>query len=119
MREHNCLQEESALCESPGDSPKTWHSLADRVLAGHSLSRDECISILHASNDDLLDLLAAAYRVRRKWFGHQVNLNFLINAKSGNCSENCRYCSQSRVSLAAIATHRMLPYEDILAGVVP
>ena len=116
MREYNCPQQELDPCALPSDSPNTWHSLANRVLAGYLLSRDEGISILHSSNDELLDLLAAAYRVRRKWFGHQVNLNFLVNAKSGNCSENCSYCSQSRVSSAAIPTHRMLPYEDILAG---
>jgi biotin synthase len=90
--------------------------LANRVLSGHSLSRDEGIGVLHASNDELLDLLAAAYRVRKHWFGHQVNLNFLINAKSGNCGENCSYCSQSSVSSAAIPTHAMLPYEDLLDG---
>jgi biotin synthase len=116
MRECNCPQQEADPRASPSDSPSTWHLLANRVLAGYSLSRDEGINILQSSDDELLDLLAAAYRSRRKWFGHRVNLNFLINAKSGNCSENCSYCSQSRVSSAAIPTHKMLPYEDILAG---
>jgi len=72
------------------------------VLLGHSLSREEAINILRSSDDEVLDLLAAAYRIRRHWFGHRVDLNFLINAKSGDCSEDCCCCSQSRVSSAAI-----------------
>jgi len=80
------------------------------------LSRVEGLHILQSSDDELLDLLAAAYRIRRHWFGRRVDLNFLISAKSGDCSEDCSYCSQSRVSSAAIPQHKMLPGQEILAG---
>jgi len=93
-----------------------WHSLAERVLAGHSISPAEGLHILQSSDDELLDLLAAAYRIRRRWFGRGVDLNFLINAKSGACSEDCAYCSQSGVSSAAIPKYGMLPDEEIRAG---
>jgi len=101
---------------SLSDSSANWHLLAEQVLLGYSLSRDEGLNILRSSDDELLDLLAAAYRIRRHWFGRRVDLNFLINAKSGDCSENCSYCSQSRVSSAAISKHKMLPDAEILAG---
>jgi len=116
MPDHNHPHQEPDLLASLGDSSTNWHLLAERVLWGHSPSRGEAIDILHSSDDELLDLLAAAYRIRRHWFGRRVDLNFLINAKSGNCSENCSYCSQSRVSSAAIPKHKMLPDEEILAG---
>ena len=48
-----------------------------------------------ADDRELPDSLAAAYRVRIAWFGNRVHLNFLINAKSGHCGEDCGYCSQS------------------------
>lgn len=63
-----------------------------------------------------MDLLSAAYRVRRRWWGKQVRLNFLVNAKSGSCGEDCGYCSQSRVSTADIARYALLPAGQILDG---
>ena len=63
---------------------------------GQQLSPEEGLAILRSPDDELLELLSAAYRVRRRWWGNQVRLNFLINAKSGSCGEDCGYCSQSR-----------------------
>ena len=64
--------------------------------------------MLECPDDELLDLLAAAYRVRRRWFGNQVQLYFLMNAKSGLCPEDCGYCSQSKVSEAEIPRYNLL-----------
>ena len=36
----------------------TWSTLAEHVLAGHVVTRDEAHSILHASADELLSLPA-------------------------------------------------------------
>ena len=93
-----------------------WHVLAARVLGGHRLTPEEGLSILGADDEELLDLLAAAYRVRRKWFGNRVNLNFLMNAKSGQCGEDCGYCSQSRVSKAEITRYGLVSAEQLLDG---
>ena len=72
--------------------------------------------MLRSADDELLDVLAAAYRVRHRWFGNRVHLNFLTNAKSGLCSEDCGYCSQSRVSKAEIDKYEMLGPEELLEG---
>jgi biotin synthase len=97
------------LAEAPRDTvPGRWHSLADRVLAGGSIDRDEARAILESSDVELLDLLAAAYRVRHRHFGTSVQLFFLMNAKSGLCPEDCGYCSQSKVSEAEIPRYNLL-----------
>lgn len=93
-----------------------WHALADRVLAGHELTSDEGLAIVRCPDEDLLDLLAATYRIRRQFFGNSVQLYFLINAKSGLCPEDCSYCSQSRVSKAAIPKYNILDRERLLDG---
>jgi biotin synthase len=93
-----------------------WHQVADRVLEGQALSCDEGLAVLAADDRELLDLLSAAYRVRHRWFGNRVEVNFLVNAKCGGCSEDCGYCSQSRVSSAEITPHALLGPEEILAG---
>ncbi|MGA2068588.1 MAG: biotin synthase BioB [Thermoguttaceae bacterium] len=93
-----------------------WHALADRVLEGQALSCDEGLAVLAADDRELLDLLAAAYRVRHRWFGNRVEVNFLVNAKCGGCGEDCGYCSQSRVSSAEITPHGLVGPEEIFAG---
>ena len=93
-----------------------WQELADRVLEGHVLSGDEALAILRSDDGQLLEVLAAAYRVRRHWFGNRVHLNFLINAKSGLCGEDCGYCSQSKLSTAEIPKYDLLNAEEILDG---
>ena len=45
-----------------------------------------------------------------------MRLNFLINAKSGACGEDCGYCSQSRVSKAEISRFALLSPEQVLDG---
>jgi biotin synthase len=93
-----------------------WGDLAAAVLDGHRLTAAEGLEILRTGNDDLLDLLAAAYRVRRCYFGNRVSLNFLLNAKSGLCGEDCGYCSQSRISRAEIPRYDLVSREQLLDG---
>ena len=98
-----------SLAEVSRDTtPSRWNALADRVLAGGSIDRDEARAILESPDVELLDLLAAAYRVRHRHFGTTVQLFFLMNAKSGLCPEDCGYCSQSKVSEAEIPRYNLL-----------
>ena len=91
-----------------------WNALADRALAGELIARDDALAVLRAPDDQLLDQLAAAYRVRRHHWGNRVRLHFLLNAQSGLCPEDCGYCSQSKVSGAEIEKYPMLARERIL-----
>lgn len=106
----------TAATTRPEAGAAHWHGLADRVLAGHRLTDDEALSILESADTELLDVLSAAYRVRRQHFGHQVQLYFLMNAKSGLCPEDCSYCSQSRDSQAEIPRYNLLTREKLLEG---
>ena len=97
-------------------STTDWQSLADRVLAGETITAEEALAVLECPDEELLDLLAAVYRVRRRWFGNQVQLYFLMNAKSGLCPEDCGYCSQSKVSEAEIPRYNLLSRDKLLEG---
>jgi biotin synthase len=108
------LQETSASPTTSGSCD--WHELADRILAGHPLTDEQGLAILRCPDDELLDLLSAAFRIRRRFFGKTVQLYFLINAKSGLCPEDCSYCSQSRVSKADIPKYNILDRQRLLDG---
>ncbi|HTR77697.1 MAG TPA: radical SAM protein, partial [Gemmatimonadaceae bacterium] len=94
----------------------SWSALADQSLAGTLLSRDDARAVLAAPDDHLLDQLAAAFRVRRHYYGNRVRLHMLLNAQSGLCPEDCHYCSQSSVSVAEIDKYPLLAREKILAA---
>lgn len=91
--------------------PRLW---ADRSLAGDALSRAEARAVLDWPEADLLDLVAAAHRVRRAHFGRRVKMNFLVNLQSGLCPEDCSYCSQSKVSKAPIEKYRFLSADEVV-----
>lgn len=93
-----------------------WSYLADRVIDGHRLSFDEALAILQSPDDELLDLIAAAFKIRRRYWGKGVQLYFLMNAKSGLCPEDCSYCSQSKVSEAEIPRYNLLSRDKLLDG---
>jgi biotin synthase len=88
--------------------------MAARVLAGGEIDRSDARAILDSADIDLLDLLAAAYRIRHRHFGNTVQLFFLMNAKSGLCPEDCGYCSQSKVSDAEIPRYNLLSAPKLL-----
>jgi len=73
----------------------TWAELATRCVAGEPASGAEALAVLAADDDDLLDLVAAAWRVRRHHFGREVTLQVLLNADPSPCSEDCAFCGQS------------------------
>ena len=111
------MTEATLFADSPHQvASNDWQQLAERVLAGEILSADDALAVLECPDDELLDLLAAAYRVRRRHFGNQVQLYFLMNAKSGLCPEDCGYCSQSKVSEAEIPRYNILNREKLLDG---
>ena len=103
-----------AIETADGQTP--WHELAHRVLEGYAVTADEALAMLRSADQELLDLLAAAYTIRRRYFGNTVQLYFLINAKSGLCPEDCHYCSQSKLSTADIPRYSLMKRDTLLDG---
>jgi len=90
--------------------------LGDTILDGKSLGFSEAVSLLAVNQCDLVDLFAAANRVRHQFLGDQIEFCTIINAKSGRCSEDCRFCAQSAHYTGTCETYAMLPVEDMLAA---
>jgi biotin synthase len=91
-------------------------ALVDKGLRRELPTRDEALAVLATSDDELLDVVAAAGRVRRHWFGRRVKLNYLINLKSGLCPEDCSYCSQRLGSQADILKYTWLKPDEAAAA---
>jgi len=71
-----------------------------------SISKKEALEILNLQGKELSKLIEAAYQLRTKYKGNRVNIQLLTNVRSGNCTQNCAYCAQSRDSEAPIEKYR-------------
>lgn len=91
-------------------------ALVADVLSGQELARPAARAILACPDERLGDLLATTLKVRASAFGRRVKLCVLNNAQSGICSEDCHYCSQSRISRADIAVYRLRSVAALVEG---
>ena len=66
--------------------------------------------------DELPSLIALAHQVRLAWCGPEVELESLINAKSGACPEDCAFCSQSVRYHTGVDVYAFLDIDEILAA---
>ncbi len=93
-----------------------WNTIADHVLAGEDLSRNDGLSILRSQDTELLEVLNAAFRVRQRQAGLKVRVHVLQNAKSGACPEDCTFCTQSVHYQTEAATYPRQTVEELVQG---
>ncbi len=91
-----------------------WERLVLQALEDQPPERETARKLLRLPDEETLGLVEKAWRVRRHFFGRRVKVNVLMNAQSGLCSEDCHYCSQSRVSDAPIPRYGMLSADEIV-----
>lgn len=91
-----------------------WNLLADRSLRDIAPDRDEALAVLTSGDDELLPLLHAAFRVRRRHHGRDVRIHVLKNAKSGLCPEDCAFCSQSVQFATGVDRYPLQPVEELV-----
>lgn len=82
--------------------------IRDRILAGGSLTHEEGVALLELQGAAVAELMAAATHVREHFTGRRVRLCAIVNAKSGNCPENCAFCAQSAHNEAEVTEFPMI-----------
>ncbi len=91
-------------------------SIYKKSINLESLTKEESLKILNFNNDDILLLLNTAYKIKKHFKGNKIQIQSILNAKSGFCSEDCHYCSQSCISKANIEKYPLTTTEKILEG---
>jgi len=75
---------------------KFLDELTSNVIKGKPVTFDQASRILEIKKQkDIVFLLSFANSIRNEFKGSTIDLCAIINAKSGRCSENCKFCSQS------------------------
>ncbi len=91
--------------------------LEDRVLSDGEVTVEEAARLLEeVGREHLVDLMAAADRVRRHFVGDEVHLCSIINAKSGLCTEDCGFCSQAARHSTEVDEYSLVDEETVLAA---
>lgn len=83
-----------------------------KVLAGGSITFEEAERLL--AIDDVMALADCANTITRTFNGDTVDVEALINAKSGRCPEDCSFCAQSSFYDTGIAKYPLLPKEVLV-----
>ena len=89
-------------------------AMEEKAISGACLTYEEGCRLASLSGPDIFDLIASANRVRVRYFGIRIHLCSIVNAKSGNCSEDCKFCAQSAHYQTEIPTYPLMDSDGIL-----
>ena len=121
MQKPSAASERSTILAAV-EAPPSWaersqyHEIAAASLAGRTPTVEEGLRCLTAPDDELLLLLDAALQLRLRYFGRDVTIHVLRNAKSGICPEDCGFCSQSTRFKSAVPRYPMQSVDEIVRG---
>ncbi|MDP2941713.1 MAG: biotin synthase BioB, partial [Candidatus Omnitrophota bacterium] len=62
----------------------------------------------------LAELVSIADKARRDFAGEKLELCSIMNAKSGHCAQDCKFCAQSSIHKTGIAAYPLKKKEEIL-----
>ena len=83
------------------------------VFSDKEINFQEAMELINSAD---LDFLAdCANQITLKFWGDKVDVETLVNAKSGRCPEDCSFCSQSSFNTTKIEKYPLLAPEVILA----
>lgn len=86
--------------------------IKEKALRGESVTREEAEWLsVYADLDELCD---AADEVSRKWQGTKVDSCSIVNARSGQCGEDCKWCAQASRHHTGCLTYNFLDAEEVM-----
>ncbi len=86
--------------------------LAAKVLSGENITKSEALELY---KQPLEELCSKANEIREKFCAEKFDMCTIINAKSGRCSENCKFCAQSAHHKTGVEEYALLSTLEILA----
>lgn len=95
---------------------QTLQKIFKKALAKQKITQTEGEFLINTPDERLEDLLSLAVKIREKHCGNKAYLCAIINAKSGNCSEDCVYCAQSVHHQTNSAVYSLVTPEKMLAA---
>ncbi len=79
----------------------------------HGITVPEALEAIETQGPEFFGLIGQADQTRRIHRGDQVRLCGIVNAKSGNCPQDCAFCAQSAHNDAVIDRYPLISAEDM------
>jgi biotin synthase len=93
---------------------QTIVALTRKAIEEDGVGFEEAIDLFHLGLQKPFDLMAAATEIREHFKGRKINLCGIVNAKSGLCPEDCKFCAQSVHYCTEAPEHPFIGAEAIL-----
>ncbi len=90
----------------------TLEDIKMKVLGGLKISREEAAFL--ASYPDLDALCDAAHELTRHFHSDTIDSCSIVNARSGMCGEDCKWCAQATRHHTGCQTYNFLDEEEVM-----
>jgi biotin synthase len=91
---------------------KKIREMTKKVLDGGEITKDEAMMILNFPSNYLEVLFECATQIREKFRGNKIDFCAIVNAKSGLCPEDCKFCAQSTKWRTQIKRYPLISVEE-------
>lgn len=88
--------------------------LVRKIISGENISFDDAMRISTLGDENLSDIFWGADRIRSHFKKNTIELCAVVNAKSGNCPEDCIFCAQSVWHKVDIDRYPLLSADEVL-----
>ncbi len=85
--------------------------IKDRIISDEKIEQNDAYALENAPLDEFI---LYADEIRNHFCGNKFDLCSIINAKSGKCSENCKYCAQSSFYNTDVEKYDLLDSDTIV-----
>lgn len=89
-------------------------NLKEKVMQGGRLSKEEALSLCGIEPSRQEELWQSAYEITRKFCPRVFDSCSIVNARSGKCPENCKWCAQSAHYKTSIETYSLIGREECM-----
>ena len=86
--------------------------LKQKIEAGGQITREEALALSRVENKKAL--YEAAGAIRDRFAGRYFDTCSIVNARSGRCSENCKWCAQSAVFKTHVQEYELIDEESCM-----
>nr|WP_320192393.1 biotin synthase BioB [uncultured Desulfobacter sp.] len=95
---------------------ESYIDIAKNIIDGQRPENNVYHHLALTEDKDVFKLMAGADLIRNSFFKREIHLCSIYNGKSGMCSEDCRFCAQSKFHASDIEIYPLMPKAELQKG---